>query len=52
MYVWICTSLDPERLEGVYSYLAIKILSIPGRCPANFSIPAPRIGTLEMDPKI
>jgi hypothetical protein len=52
MYVWMdgwmCTSVDPERLDGFYSYSVFESLSIIGRCLLNMNILVPKIRALKM----
>jgi hypothetical protein len=40
-------SLAPEQLDGFYSYSVFSSSSI-GRCPMNVTIPAPKLGALQM----
>jgi hypothetical protein len=52
MYAWMCDSVSPEQFDGFYSYSAFRCLSITVRCPVNLKILAPRIGAVQMDPKM
>jgi hypothetical protein len=35
VYVCMCDTLPPQRLDGWYSYSVFKSLSVTGRCPVN-----------------
>jgi hypothetical protein len=41
LYVHLCASLVPEKLDRVYSYSVIESLSNKGRCLLNMNILAP-----------
>jgi hypothetical protein len=51
-YLWICTSLAPERLVGFYSHSAFKSLSNIGQYPVNIDNSTPKIGALHKPPKL
>jgi hypothetical protein len=52
MYIFMYVPwLEPERLDGFYSYSVFKSLSVTDRCPANMDILAPKIGALQMGPQ-
>jgi hypothetical protein len=42
MYICMCASLAPGRLDGFYSYSVFKSLFIIGQCPVNMNNPAPK----------
>jgi hypothetical protein len=48
MHEWMRASLEPERLDGLYSYWAFKSLSTLGRCPGNLGIPTPKTAAPSM----
>jgi hypothetical protein len=50
MYVCMFTSLEPERLDGFYSYSAFKSSSILGKCLMNLNL-APKTGAVQIDLK-
>jgi hypothetical protein len=41
--------LQPEWLDGFYSYSVFMRLSTRGWCPENKNVPAPKMGALPMD---
>jgi hypothetical protein len=45
-------SLAPAQLNGLYSHFTFKGLSMLDRCPLNLDISAPKIGAIQMSPKI
>jgi hypothetical protein len=44
------SSLEPERLDGFYSYSEFESLSIICRCQVNMNILAPKMGALILPP--
>jgi hypothetical protein len=51
LYVWLWTSLDPERFDGFYSYAAFKSLIILGHCPLILNIIASKTRVLQIGPR-
>jgi hypothetical protein len=47
----ICALRTSQRLNGFYSYLVLKTLSLVGRCSVNTNILASKIGVLHMSLK-
>jgi hypothetical protein len=52
VYFWINVLLLPELLDRFYSYSVFGNFSITGWCLVNMNILAPKIGALQMGPKI
>jgi hypothetical protein len=48
MYVCMCPSLAPERLDGFYSYSVVKSLSVRGQRLVNLNVISTKIGALQM----
>jgi hypothetical protein len=52
VYIFMHPSLVPEQLDGFHSCSLLKNLCIVGQCLVNMNILAPKIGALQMGPKI
>jgi hypothetical protein len=50
-YVWMYSSLAPQRLGEFYAYSLFKSLSITGRCSENMNVLAPKSRILQTAPK-
>jgi hypothetical protein len=47
----MCSSLELQEVDRLYSYFVFKSSSVIGWCPVNMNIAAPKIRTLQVDPK-
>jgi hypothetical protein len=47
----MCASLEPERLEELYSYSAYTDVSLTGQCPVDMNISVPKIVVFRWAPK-